>query len=109
MNSVVSWVLSPVASGFCAALLYAVTKFAVLNHENSFFRAKVFFPLLVGFTTGLNVVLMILKGAKGKAEVSEAGKEEDHGKTISHRCSLLHAWRFCRSHSHSFIHSFIIL
>jgi hypothetical protein len=71
---IVSWVLSPVASAMCSAALYAMTYLFVLRHENSFFRAKIFFPILVGFTTGLNVVLMILKGAKGKAE--DLGTEE---------------------------------
>lgn len=66
---VVSWVLSPVASGVCGAIFYGLTYFLVLKHtESSFQRAKYAFPIIVGFTVAVNVVFFVLKGAKGKAE-----------------------------------------
>ena len=84
---VISWVLSPVASGICGALLYAFTWVTVLRYppDISFRNSKFFFPILVGFTFGLNIVLMILKGAKGKKEelgtddMIAAAKEGDIG------------------------------
>ena len=49
---VISWVLSPVASGICAAVLYACVYYGVLNQapDVSFRNSKIFFPFLVAFT-----------------------------------------------------------
>lgn len=66
---VVSWVLSPVASGVVAAIIFASTRFLVLRHgEAAFFRAKCAFPIIVGVTCGINAVFLIIKGTKDKAE-----------------------------------------
>lgn len=47
---VVSWVLSPVASGFCAAVLYAIVKYTIMGYENAYLRARIAFPIVVAFT-----------------------------------------------------------
>jgi len=81
--------LSPVASGLCASALYFVTYHCVLKwKEESFRNSKIFFPFVVAFTIGLNVVFMILKGASGQKEalgtedmVSEA-KDGDMSKVL---------------------------
>jgi len=66
---VISWALSPVASGLAAAFLYALTYNCVLRwKENSFLLSKIFFPFVVAFTIGLNVVFIVLKGASGQKE-----------------------------------------
>ena len=65
---IVSWILSPVASGICAAILYGIIKVSVLNHENAYLRAKISFPIIVGITTGLNTSYWIVKGTKGQPE-----------------------------------------
>jgi sodium-dependent phosphate transporter len=66
---IVSWVLSPVASGVCSAIFYGLTYVFVLkNPENSFERAKYAFPFIVGFTVCVNVIFFVLKGTKGRAE-----------------------------------------
>ena len=40
-----SWFLSPIASGICAAILYAVTRYGIMSGgDSAYFRAKVFFP-----------------------------------------------------------------
>jgi len=62
----VSWVLSPVASGFCAAFLYAITKYGILRWKNSYFLAKCFFPVVVFFTAAVNTTFWIVKGTKGR-------------------------------------------
>ena len=57
---VASWVLSPVASGICAALLYKATFEGVLkNKETSYRNAKYAFPIIVGFTIGVNMCFFI--------------------------------------------------
>tara|TARA_Y100000389_G_scaffold204574_1_gene258088 strand:- start:16921 stop:18582 length:1662 start_codon:yes stop_codon:yes gene_type:complete len=65
---VASWVLSPIASGICAAILYGICKNTVLNYKNAYLRAKIAFPIIVGFTTGLNTSYWIIKGTKGQPE-----------------------------------------
>merc|ERR1719478_885143 len=65
---VISWVLSPVASGVCAAVLYAITRYGILAWDNAFLRAKIAFPFIVAFTVGVNMVFIIVKGTKGRPE-----------------------------------------
>ena len=65
---VASWVLSPIASGICAAILYGLCKHLILKHDNAYFRAKVSFPIVVGLTTGINSAYWIVKGTKGQPE-----------------------------------------
>ena len=65
---VVSWMLSPVASGICAAVLYAITKFVIMESSNAYLRAKIAFPIVVFVTVGINVVFVIIKGTKGQPE-----------------------------------------
>ena len=65
---VISWVLSPVASGVCAAALYAVVRYGIFAWENCYLRARIAFPLVVFFTVTVNVTYFIVKGAKGQAE-----------------------------------------
>uniref|UniRef100_A0A6S8CWL2 Phosphate transporter n=1 Tax=Aureoumbra lagunensis TaxID=44058 RepID=A0A6S8CWL2_9STRA len=62
----VSWVLSPVASGFCAAVLYSVTKYGILVWDTSYLRARIFFPLVVFFTAAVNTAFWIIKGTAGR-------------------------------------------
>jgi sodium-dependent phosphate transporter len=73
----ISWVLSPVASGLCAACIYLGVYFGVLNQTSdvSFRNAKIFFPFLVAFTMFVNTMYLILKGTSGK-------KEEFHTKEM---------------------------
>ena len=72
---VASWVLSPVVSGFCAAVLYGITKYVIIHdRESAFFRSKISFPFIVAFTCGVNTAFIILKGSKGKKD--EWGTED---------------------------------
>lgn len=63
---VISWIISPVASGVCAAALYACTKYGVLIWENSFHSAKFAFPIIVGFTGPANTEFFLVNGTKGR-------------------------------------------
>mmetsp|Transcript_20098 Transcript_20098/g.60956 ORF Transcript_20098/g.60956 Transcript_20098/m.60956 type:complete len:408 (-) Transcript_20098:2238-3461(-) len=66
---VLSWVLSPVASGVCAAVIYGLTKFLILpDRTQSFWRAQIGFPVIVAFTCAVNSAFIVIKGSKGKAE-----------------------------------------
>jgi len=64
-----SWVLSPVASGIVAAIIYSLTKYIILaDRATSFARAQFAFPVIVGFTCAVNGAFIIIKGSKGKAD-----------------------------------------
>ncbi len=110
---VISWVLSPVASAVCAAILYCFTyhvsgfspafyrptpmiarpahrsrfpaQIVLKNPATSFERAKYAFPIIVGFTVGVNACFFVLKGTKAKAEelgtddIVQAAKEGNLG------------------------------
>jgi sodium-dependent phosphate transporter len=59
---VVSWIISPLASGIVAAALYGLTYLVVLrNKEASFYRATWAFPIIVGFTVAINAGMFVLK------------------------------------------------
>mmetsp|Transcript_621 Transcript_621/g.2450 ORF Transcript_621/g.2450 Transcript_621/m.2450 type:complete len:589 (+) Transcript_621:133-1899(+) len=62
----VSWLLSPIASGICAAILYAITKYGILVQKRSYLLARIFFPFIVAFTAGVNTTFWIVKGTKGR-------------------------------------------
>merc|ERR1719473_1019628 len=66
---VISWVLSPVGSGICAAFLYGLTYCIVLRAppEISYWRARMFFPVIVGIAFAINFCFIVLKGTKSKA------------------------------------------
>jgi sodium-dependent phosphate transporter len=84
---IISWVLSPVASGLCAALLYVGVYHGVLNQppDVSFRNTKIFFPFLVAFTMFVNTMYLILKGTAGKKddfntkEMVDSAKDGDLG------------------------------
>ena len=65
---VVSWVISPVASGICAAFIYGTINLFILRYENSYQRAKIGFPIIVFVTTALNASYWIIKGTNGQTE-----------------------------------------
>ncbi|KAH8097583.1 inorganic phosphate transmembrane transporter [Aureococcus anophagefferens] len=62
----VSWLLSPIASGLCAAVLYALTKYVILEGPNPYLFAKVAFPVVVFITVAINTCFIIIKGTKGQ-------------------------------------------
>ena len=63
---VVSWIISPIASGFCAAFIYGTINLFVLRWDNSYQRAKIGFPIIVFVTTALNASYWIIKGTNGQ-------------------------------------------
>ncbi|KAF9134187.1 hypothetical protein BGW39_007801 [Mortierella sp. 14UC] len=73
---VLSWVISPVCAGIVCALIFGVTRFLVLKHENSFQRGLIAIPAYFGIALTVNVFYIIFKGAPNtslKAD-SEIGK-----------------------------------
>lgn len=85
----VSWLLSPIASGIVAAILYACTKYLILVWDNSYLRAKIAFPIIVAFTVGVNTVFWVVKGTKGRpkrfgtSRYVRESKDGDMGSSIA--------------------------
>ena len=65
---VISWLISPIFSGIAACGLYLVTRYGIMEHAESYNIVLVAFPVIVGFTTMINYVYIVLKGAKAWAE-----------------------------------------
>ena len=62
---VLSWFLSPIFSAIIAGFIFFMTRLSVLRRENSFDKAYILFPILVGLTLLLNSFFIIYKGGKG--------------------------------------------
>lgn len=62
---VASWFISPALSAFLSFTLYSIIRFLVLNHDDSFRRAKIAAPILIVLMTFVVALFTIYKGAKG--------------------------------------------
>lgn len=62
---VASWFISPALSCVCGFFLYSMIRFFVLNHDDSFRRAQIATPILIGLMTLIVALFTIYKGAKG--------------------------------------------
>ncbi|KAF9312502.1 hypothetical protein BG003_006230 [Podila horticola] len=60
---VLSWVISPVAAGVICAIFFMFTRYAVLQHENSFQRGLIAIPIYFGVALTVQVFYIIFKGA----------------------------------------------
>lgn len=65
---IISWVVSPLLSGIVAAFLFFTVRAFVLRHADSFNRALIFFPILVGVTIAINAYFIIYKGFSRKID-----------------------------------------
>ncbi|KAG0262847.1 Na+/Pi symporter [Actinomortierella ambigua] len=57
-----SWIISPVASGVVCSIIFLITKYAILNHENSFRRGLNAIPIYFGLAITINIFYIIYKG-----------------------------------------------
>ncbi|KAF9898005.1 Na+/Pi symporter [Lobosporangium transversale] len=60
---VLSWIISPVASGIVCGIIFMFTKYVVLNHDDSFRRGLIAIPAYFGIALTVNVFYIIFKGA----------------------------------------------
>ncbi|KAG0076416.1 hypothetical protein BGZ93_000711 [Podila epicladia] len=60
---VASWVISPVAAGVVCATLFMFTRYAVLQHDNSFQRGLIAIPIYFGVAFTIQIFYIIFKGA----------------------------------------------
>ena len=61
---VMSWVVSPLTSGFIAFLIYLSVQRLILRHEDPLHRAKVYVPVYIFFAAFTITLVTILKGLK---------------------------------------------
>ena len=62
---IASWFISPAMSCLFGFILYSVIRYFVLQHDDSFRRAKIATPILIFLMTFIVVMFTIYKGAKG--------------------------------------------
>lgn len=69
-----SWFLSPVLAGVVAAIIYSITKYAILRRKDSVKWAIRVIPVYFFFTTAIEAFYLIYKGAPGtKAAKMDVG------------------------------------
>ncbi len=61
---VISWVVSPVTSGFIAFLIYLSVQKLILHHDDPLTRAKRYVPVYIFFAAFTMTLVTILKGLK---------------------------------------------
>lgn len=61
---VMSWIVSPVTSGFIAFLIYLTVQMLILRHEDPLARAKRYVPVYIFFAAFTITLVTILKGLK---------------------------------------------
>lgn len=59
---IVSWFISPIASGLIATTLFAFTRTFILRAKNSLGRVQMFYPALIWFTIWINTFYLLAKG-----------------------------------------------
>jgi sodium-dependent phosphate transporter len=62
LSIMLSWMLSPILSGVCAALLFVIIRSTVLRTSEPFRNALIAFPVVVGCTMTINVYFLLVKG-----------------------------------------------
>lgn len=87
---IVSWVVSPVLSGLIASFLFFSVRTLILRSTDSFNRALVFFPILVGITIAVNAYFIIYKGFSRK--ISHKGEKKKLHEILGPGWSSLAAW-----------------
>jgi sodium-dependent phosphate transporter len=61
-NIVISWVVSPLATGIVAFCFFGTLRMFVMKSENAFDRAFYTFPIILTITVGINVFYVLYKG-----------------------------------------------
>ena len=61
---VLAWFFAPLATAFCAATMFIITRAIVLRNENSYERSFYTLPFFVVICTWINVYFVFVKGAK---------------------------------------------
>ncbi|PVU86134.1 hypothetical protein BB559_006002 [Furculomyces boomerangus] len=64
---VTSWFVSPVVAAIISAILFLITKYLVLERENSFEKGLKAIPFFVFLTFFINLTFIIVKGTPGSA------------------------------------------
>merc|ERR1719387_1296001 len=68
---VISWFLSPIASGLAAFILFGLVRTFVLRSQNPFERSVRVYPVATAFCITIVTLFMLMKGIKSSSEVAE--------------------------------------
>ena len=61
---VIAWFFAPIATAFCSASMFSLTRLIVLRSENSYERSFYLLPIFVTFCSWINIYFVFVKGAK---------------------------------------------
>lgn len=65
---IISWILSPILSGICAAMMFYMLRKFCLRSMNAFENIWYAYPFLIGTTTTINTFFILWKGAKNASD-----------------------------------------
>lgn len=65
LRIVVGWLLSPILAGIASSIIFLLTKYIVLDYNNSLERGLRAIPVYFGLTTALNIFYIVFKGSPG--------------------------------------------
>ena len=74
---VIAWFFAPIATGFCSASMYTITRYLVLRNEHSYERSFYMLPFFVVFCGWINIYFVFVKGAKKTFAVSSGSEWTD--------------------------------
>ena len=61
---VIAWFFAPIATAFCSASMFSITRALVLRNENSYERSFYMLPIFVVICSWINIYFVFVKGAK---------------------------------------------
>jgi phosphate/sulfate permease len=67
---IASWFISPVLSAIVASIIFLITKYAVLQSENSFQRGLYAIPVYFGITFAIDIFYVLFKNGKGAGDLA---------------------------------------
>ncbi|KAF9432557.1 Na+/Pi symporter [Entomortierella beljakovae] len=62
---VLSWIVSPLCAGIVTSIIFVVTRFLILKHQDSLKRGLRLIPFYFGITLAINIFYIIYKGSPG--------------------------------------------
>ncbi|KAG2205043.1 hypothetical protein INT46_010059 [Mucor plumbeus] len=92
---ITSWFVSPVAAGVVAAIIYMITKYAILRRVESFKWGIRLVPIYFFFTAGIEAFYIIYKAPGGGSENMHIGAIIGIAIGVAAACAAFGQWFFC--------------
>ncbi|KAI9486213.1 MAG: solute carrier family 20 [Benjaminiella poitrasii] len=90
-----SWFISPVAAGVVAAIIYSITKYAILRRVESFKWGIRLVPIYFFFTAGIEAFYIIYKAPGGGSDNMSVGLIVGIAIAVAAACAIFAQFFFC--------------